>query len=382
MRVAEADAQERGVAEANARIRAPGAEASRKKSSSQRFLPLDAFRGLIMILLVSSGFGFGALSQYPQYHAIAVQFEHVPWVGTTFYDVILPAFVFMVGMSMSYSLGNRTAQGATFRQGLRHVAMRSLRLMALSQILISIIANRLHFQMHNVLTHIAVAYLLCFLIMQLKFPYQVVTAAALLVVYSSLFFLFPGQDGAFSKTDNITAVIDRALMGYNYEGWTTNLGIVPHTVIALFGMWAGNLLRSGRSRSAQLKILAIAMVGAFAGGLGLSPFIPIIPKIATASYVFYTTGWVLVMFLALYLVIDLARYRKWAFPLTVVGSNAIFIYSILMVLHDWLDRSVAVFTGHFVFLGTFAPVAESCTVLLVMWYLCYWLYQRKIFLRL
>lgn len=358
------------------------ADVSREPSELRRFLPLDAFRGLIMILLVSDGFGFQRLVGNPRYHAIAVQFDHVPWVGAVFYDLIAPAFLFMVGMSMPFSLGRRTAQGATFRQNLRHVIARSLRLMVLSQILISIEANRLHFQMHNILTHIAVAYLLCFVIMQWKFSYQVAAAVFLLALHSGLFFLFPAPGGAFTKTGNFAAVLDRAIMGYNYESWTTNLNVISTSVTALFGVWAGNLLRSGRPRATQLKILALAMAGGFAGGLAISPWIPIIRRIWTASFALYSAGWVLVMFLALYLLIEVAGYRKWAFPLIVAGSNAIFLYSLDLILHHWLDGAVAVFTRRFAFVGTLAPVAQSCAVLLVMWLLCYWLYRRKIFLRL
>ena len=363
-------------------VREPPAAPRAETAPAQRFLPLDAFRGLIMILLVSDGLGFRALVEDPRYHAIAVQFDHVPWIGAVFYDLIAPAFLFMVGMSMLFSLGRRSQQGATFRQNLRHVTMRCLRLMLLSQILISIEANRLHFQMHNILTHIAVAYLLCYLIMQLRFSWQVASAIALLAVHSSLFFLFPGPDGAFTKTGNIGAVIDRTLMGYNYESWTTNLNVISTTVTALFGVWAGNLLRSARPRAAQLKILAIAMAGAFASGLALSPWIPIIRRIWTASFALYSAGWVLLMFLVLYLVIDVAGYRKWAFPLTVAGSNAIFIYSFDIILRGWLNQSVAVFTRNFAAFGALAPVAQSCAVLFVMWCLCYWLHRHKVFLRL
>ena len=355
---------------------------SRETVESRRFLPLDAFRGLIMILLVSDGFGFQTLVNVPRYHAIAVQFDHVPWIGTMFYDLIAPAFLFMVGMSMPFSLGRRTEQGATFGQNLRYVLARCLRLMVLSQILISIEANRLHFQMHNILTHIAVAYLLCFLIMQWKFSYQVCAAVLLLALHSSLFFLFPGPDGAFTKINNFGAVLDRAIMGYNYASWTTNLNVISTSVTALFGVWAGNLLRSARPRSQQLKILAVAMGGGFAGGLALSPFIPIIRRIWTASFALYSAGWVIAMFLVLYLLVEVAGYRKLVFPLLVAGSNAILIYSLDLILRGWLYQSVAVFTGNFAFLGTLAPVAQACAVLLVMWSLCYWLYRHKIFLRL
>jgi len=352
------------------------------KTSSQRFLPLDAFRGLIMVLLVSDGLGLRALEKHPIFHAIGQQFEHVDWIGTHFYDLIAPAFLFMVGMAMSYSVGTRGEEGVSFRQNFRRVGMRFLRLMLLSQIIISIEANRLHFQMHNILTHIAVACLLCYLIMQLEFKWQLVSAGVLLVIHTVPFFLFPAPEGPFTKTGNFAAMIDRAIMGYNYESWTTNFNVISTSVTALFGVWVGNLLRSSRPRAKQMQMLSVAMLMGFGAGLALMPLVPSIRRIWTASFVFWSAGWVILMLVVLYLLIEVAGYRKVVFPLSVVGANAIFIYALSEVLRGWLDRSVAVFTGEFSFLGAFGPVAQSCAVLLVMWSLCYWLYRRNVFLRL
>jgi heparan-alpha-glucosaminide N-acetyltransferase len=354
----------------------------RGTASSSRFLPLDAFRGFIMLLLVSDGLGFRALAGHPVYGSLAAQFDHVPWVGTVFYDLIAPAFVFMVGMAMPFALARRTTEGATFRDNFRHVAVRSLRLLLWSQVLISIEAGRLHYQMHNILTHIAVAYFVCFLIMQWRLRYQVLAAAALLGFHTLLFFLFPGSDGAFTKTGNIGAVIDRAIMGSNYASWTTNLNMISTTASTLFGVWAGNLLRSARPRKAQMRILAAAMVASFAAGLALSTFIPVIRRIWTASFALYSLGWVILMLLVFYLLIDVAGFRKPAFPLTVAGANAIVIYSLDILLRGRIDRAVAVFTGRFEFIGTLAPVAQGCAVLFVIWSVCYWLYRRGIFVRL
>lgn len=111
------------------------------------------------------------------------------WTGTHCWDLIAPAFLFMVGMSMSYSVGSRTEEGSPFRQSFRRVGMRCFRLIFLSQIIISIEANRFHFQMHNSLTHIAVACFLTFLIIQLALKWQVLSAAVLLVVHTVPFFV-------------------------------------------------------------------------------------------------------------------------------------------------------------------------------------------------
>ena len=138
----------------------------------------------------------------------------------------------------------------------------------------------------------------------------------------------------------------------------------------------------GMDGGEKLKLLAGGMALSFVAGLGLKPWIPMIKQLCTASFILYSLGWVLFMLIGFYLVTEVLGYRKWTFPLVVVGANSIFIYSLGMVLSEWLNRAVGVFTFHYRWIGTLAPVAQSCTVLAVMWYACYWLYQRKIFLKL
>jgi predicted acyltransferase len=124
------------------------------------------------------------------------------------------------------------------------------------------------------------------------------------------------------------------------------------------------------------------MVLSFALALVLRPWIPFIKQLCTASFILYSLGWVIFMLIGFYFLVEVRGYRKWTFPLVVVGMNSIFIYSVSMVLFGWLDRAVGVFTFHFNFVGKLAPVLQGCTVLFVMWYMCYWLYKRKIFFKL
>jgi heparan-alpha-glucosaminide N-acetyltransferase len=359
----------------------PERERTFDKPATGRYLPLDAFRGFIMVLLVSHGFGFRAVGDVPVYRAIGAWFDHVPWEGGVFWDMIQPAFMFMVGVAMPFALARRAAQGATFRDNFRHVAIRSLKLILLSQILISIGAGKPGFQLINVLAQMAFTYFFCFLIMQWKFRTQAVAAGLILAAHWALFLLFPGPDGAFSKTDNIGAVIDRAL-GLHYSGYYVTINFVSSTVTTLFGVWTGLLLMSARPRREQMKILAYAMIAAFASGLALGQVNPLVKRIWTASFTLYSTGWVLFMLLGFYWLVEVRGYRKLVFPLLVVGMNSIFVYSLNQVLWGWIDRAAGVFTGRFTWLGTPAPVLQACAVLGVMWYLCYWLYQRKIFLKL
>ncbi len=359
----------------------PAAAKGPDKGLGQRSLTLDAFRGFIMVLLVSRGFGFPAVGDVPGYRMVAGWFEHVPWEGGVFWDMIQPAFMFMVGVAMPFALAARTARGATLGQNFRHVAVRALKLVVLSQVLISVSGGAMEFQLINVLAQIAFTYLFCFLIMQLSFRAQVAAACLILSAHWGLFVLFPGPEGAFSKTGNIGAVIDHAV-GLHYSGYYVTINFIGSTVTTLFGVWTGRLLMSSRPRAQQLRIIAGAMIAAFTAGIGLSFVNPMVKRIWTPSFTLYSTGWVLFMLLGFYWLVEIRGYRKLAFPLVVVGMNSIFIYSINQVLEGWIDRTLAVFTGKFAFLGTAGPIAQACAVLLAMWYLCYWLYRRKIFFKL
>ena len=355
--------------------------ATTETSASQRYLPLDAYRGLIMLLLVSGGLGFRQLPKEPFYQVLAEQFQHRPWGGAVFYDLIMPAFLFMVGVAMPYSLGRRIEHGHDFRDLLGHVAIRSLKLLVISEILISITSNRAHFQFHNVLTQVAATYFLCFWLMRLRFRYQALAAFLLLAFHSALYLVFPGPDGAFQQHTNIGAVIDRALMGQNYSWPCNNINFIAETPAVLFGVWTGDLLRGGRPLAAKLKILSAAMVLAFASGLLLSPWVPINKWLWTASYTLYTTGWSLLGLLAFCVLTDVFGIRKPLFPLMVVGVNSLFVYCVGELFRGWIDRSLKVFTGGFQFLGTPAPVIQSLAVLAVIWCMAYWLYKRKIFIK-
>ena len=353
-----------------------------KLSTEERYVSLDAYRGLIMILLISGGFGFYALKDHPIYGVIAAQLDHVQWTGMVFWDLIQPAFMFMVGAAMPFAMARRLEKGATFGQNLGHVITRSLKLILLSQIIGAVSDGGIHFQLINVLCQIAFTYLFCFLIMQMEFRWQAVAAGLILALHWALFALFPGPEGAFSKEGNIGQVIDLAILGKTYGGYYVTINFISSTVTTLFGVWTALLLRSQRTKSQKLAILAAFAAGCFALGLALSPFNPIVKRIWTVSFTLVSAGWVILGMLAFAWLIEVKDYRKWAFPMVVVGMNCIFIYSFNYVLGGWVERSLAVFTGNFEFIGTLAPVVQGCATLLVLWYLCYWLYQRKIFFKL
>jgi predicted acyltransferase len=338
-----------------------------------------------MLLLVSHGFGINeAFKDNPGMSWLAYQFEHAAWAGCTLWDLIQPAFTFIVGVAIPLSASRRVAQGASKVELFRHVLWRAFVLLALSNVLSNWNnTGPLKLQFINVLCQIAFSYVLCFGLLQLPFRAQAVAAAVLCVAHHALFFVFPGPEGPFDKTGNIGAVVDRAILGYNYSGYYTTINFLGNALTVLFGAWTGMLLGHVRDHAQRLKILLGCAAAAFTLGIGLEVWIPMVKRLWLGSFLFFSTGWILLAFAACYAVIEAWGKRgKWTFPAVVVGVNCIFIYSFSQVLHGWLSRGLGNFTGKFAFLGPIGAIPHNLVVMLVLWGLCYWLYQRKIFFRI
>src|SRR3954465_2591675 len=118
----------------------PVTDNSRPAILTQRLLSLDVFRGVLMVTLISLGFGFPPLKGTPHWNFRARQVDHSQWTGVVFWDLIQPAFMFMVGVAMPFAFAKRRAMGATRRELLRHTLRRALGLILLG-ILITCITD-------------------------------------------------------------------------------------------------------------------------------------------------------------------------------------------------------------------------------------------------
>src|SRR4249920_3964697 len=93
-----------------------------------RLASLDAFRGFIMLAMASGGFGLSKIAKSESEAAtsgfwpvLAYQFDHVAWTGCGFWDLIQPAFMFMVGVAMPFSYSRRSAEGQSGAVQFAHV---------------------------------------------------------------------------------------------------------------------------------------------------------------------------------------------------------------------------------------------------------------------
>jgi predicted acyltransferase len=356
-------------------------ESLHRPAFEERYITLDACRGAVMVLVVSGGFGLAGLASSPGDVRIPSWFNHAAWEGMLVWDLPLPTFLFITGVAMAFALARRCERGASSPQLCWHAASRAIKLILLSQVLVWMATGKLQFQLYDALSQIALANFFAFLIVQLEFRWQAVAAALVLVGDWALFVLVPGPDGAFSRSQNIAAVIDRLIFGHNYPDGYVTISFIGATVTTVFGAWTGALLRTQRAPAEKAKVLAVAAVAGLACGKALSLVNPMIKRLWTPSFTLYSAGWALLIMLIFILIIDVGECKRWAFPLAVVGMNSLLVFSIGAGLGEWIARSRGISTGQFNFGTALFPVAGSCAFLCLLWSLCYTLYRARIYIR-
>ena len=172
---------------------------------------------------------------------------------------------------------------------------------------------------------------------------------------------------------------------HNGGGYST-LSFIPTLATMVLGLLAGGVLRDDRDRALKVKWLAAAGAIGLAAGwlLGVTGICPVVKRIWTPSWVLFSGGWCFLLLAGFYAVIDLWGRRRWAFPLVVIGMNSIAAYLIAHLwdgfIHDALPRHLG--RGWYTFAGKpYDPLIHGAAVLLVEWLILYWMYRRKIFLR-
>ncbi|MGP0068780.1 MAG: hypothetical protein ACLQGP_34915 [Isosphaeraceae bacterium] len=192
---------------------------------------------------------------------------------------------------------------------------------------------------------------------------------------------------------NVAAAFDRWFLNlfprpsdkpfvFNEGGYAT-LNFIPSMATMIFGVLAGELLRSGRDRLAKLRDLLLA--GAIGVSLGLvldASVCPIVKRIWTPSWAIYSAGYACWMLAAFYAAIDLAGFRKWSFPLVVVGMNSIAIFLMAQLMKPFVASTLRTHLGADIFTGPYGPLLRASSTLLMFGMICFWMYRRKIFIKI
>jgi predicted acyltransferase len=367
-------------------------QAGKPAAVEGRFASLDFFRGLAMFLLVGEATGLYELLRTPALNgtfasAVGWQLEHHPWNGLHFWDLIQPFFMFIVGVAMPFSFGKRWERGDTWGKTFRHALLRSGLLLLFGWALYCIQPGRLTFELWNVLAQLSVTYLVAFLFMRKPAPVQIGFTFLLLIATDLLYRLWPvaGFNQPFVPDHNFGSWMDLVLMHkLSADHWVA-FNAIPTTAHTMWGVLAGQVLKSSRAPLAKIRILVIPGLIGVVVGFALNPWIPIIKRTCTSSFVIVSGGWCLLALALSYWLIDVKRLAKWSVFFSIVGMNPLFIYLFASAGGAaWLHRIAKPFTmGLMAWSGTLpAEIFTSAVVWAMLWYLCYWLYKKRIFIRL
>lgn len=363
-----------------------------------RILSVDVLRGFDMFWIIGGDALFYALNKMAGanriVHAVADQLDHVPWAGLHFYDCIFPLFVFIVGVSIVFSLTKRAAvAGRAAAAG--QVIRRFVILYIFGLITYKGIADGYEqIRLLGVLQRIA----LCYLFAGLAFLYLkprglVALCVTLLVGYWAMmtFVPVPGVGaGHFEEGKNLANYVDQQFLplrkwdgDHDPEGLLSTL---PAIASCLLGIFAGLLLqRSDVPDARKVRMLlgwgAAGVVLGFLWGLQF----PVIKKIWTSSFVLAAGGFSAIALGIFYQIIDVSKKTAWIGPFLWIGTNAITIYMVAHVLE--LDKLAQRLVGGEIQQSLNSSVNGAGDLLVTVVVLtgailfCRFLYKRRIFIK-
>jgi predicted acyltransferase len=389
--------------------------------SVARVTSIDAFRGFVMFLMLAEAMRLWTVhTAFPSsrfWALVAFNTEHVPWQGSSLHDLIQPAFSFLAGASLPFSIASRASKGESFGRMFAHAAWRSVVLILLGIFLRSLGARQTYWTFEDTLTQIGLGYTILFVVAFAPLRVQIGVFAAILIGFWAAFAAYPlppagfdypgvgvpaswphlytGFLAHFNKNSNLSWAFDVWFLNrfprespflFNRGGWST-LSFIPTIATMMLGLWAGQWLRTTReTRNKLLGLVAAGVVLALAGlvfqWLHVSP---IVKRIWTSSYTLYSGGLVVLMLAAFYAAIEWRGWTRWSFPLLVIGANSIAAYLMSWTMEPFVTSALERHLGHTAFLALgppFEPVLRGAAVVLVFWLILYWMYRRKIFLRI
>jgi len=362
---------------------------------SQRLYSLDALRGFDMFWIMGAEeivHGLAKVTGSPFWQGFATQLTHPDWNGFHFYDLIFPLFLFLAGVATPYSVGRDLEKGKPRRELLARVIRRGLTLVVLGVIY----NNGLHLRplsevrFASVLGRIGLAYMFANIIyLYTKQLGQIIWFCVLLIGYWLLlkFTSAPGHPrGDLTMQGNFASYVDHTILpGRLYLGIHDPEGLfstIPAIGTGLLGIFTGNMLKNS-PLTGQKKTLRMIIAGVVF--LGLAQLwnldFPINKNLWTSSFVLHVGGLSLLFLAVFYYIIDVLGYKKWSFYFRIIGMNSILIYMSGRFI-DWEYST----KGFFEWLGQLVGdpwniVVMAICYVMVKWAFLYFMYKKKVFLR-
>ena len=363
--------------------------------AKERVMSVDALRGFDMFWIIGGDIGFQSLDKV--FHNrlsgfIKVQFDHVEWRGFHFEDIIMPLFLFLVGVSMVYSYRKRLVNAASDRSLWMHTVKRVVILWILGMMiqgnLLTYDINQIQF-FTNTLQAIAAGYLIAtIIILYLPVVYQIVATIVLLVLYWLILGLIPAggiTGSAYTPDGNVAILVEKAVMGrfiapgtYTWIVSSLNFGS-----LVMLGVFAGYMMQSAQGKMQRFRNFLITGSGIMVLGLIISIWHPIIKHIFTSSFVLFSGGICFLMLAVFYLFIDVWSIRSGTKWLIIIGSNSIFAYVAYHLFSINFSGMAEVFlNGLKPWIGNWFEVLSIFGATLILYIVLWYMYRNKTFIKI
>jgi predicted acyltransferase len=385
-----------------------------------RNVAVDAYRGFVMLLMMAEVLHLARVSRaFPDnwlLSVLAFNQTHVDWAGCSLHDLIQPSFSFLVGVALPYSLARRVSTGGSTGSLFLHALWRSALLAALGIFLRSMDRSQTNFTMEDTLTQIGFGYPFLFLLGLRSARTQWTALTVILVGYWLAWALYPvpgpgydfqavgvppdwphhytGLAAHWNKNANLGQAFDVWFLNLfprespfvaNGGGYLT-LSFIPTLGTMILGLIAGRWLKAAAPRIPFERLVVAGVAGLALGALlHYTGICPVVKRIWTPSWTIFSGGACFLLLAAFCWVIEARGYRKWAFPLVVIGMNSIAAYLIAHLFEEFIVSSFRTHLGAGVF-GIFGaglqPLVQGLAILTVYWLILFWMYRRKLFLRI
>ncbi|MGE0101201.1 MAG: acyltransferase family protein [Blastocatellales bacterium] len=386
-----------------------------------RLQSMDAYRGLVMFLMMAEVLHLSRVyAAHPEslfWKVLAWNQTHVEWFGCSLHDLIQPSFSFLVGVALPYSIASRVAKGQSRRQMYLHAAWRALVLILLGVFLRSVGRQQTYWTFEDTLSQIGLGYLILFALGFRSLRTIWISLGLILIGYWAAFLLYPmppagfdyaavgvpddwqyhstGLAGHFNKNSNLAWAFDtwflnlfprEKIFTHNGGGYAT-LSFIPTLGTMILGLICGLKLKSEESAKDKMRYFLYLGLGGILLGLALhyTGICPLVKRIWTPTWTIFSGGACFLLMALFYYLIDMRGWRKWSFWLVVIGMNSIFIY---VVTHLWDRFIIDSFKTHFgqnIFsiLGDGnQTLLSGGAALIVFWLILYWMYKKKIFIKI
>lgn len=358
-----------------------------------RITSVDALRGFDLFWIIGAEAilkGLDRVLNSPATNFISTQLDHVEWTGFRFYDLIMPLFLFIVGVSIPFSYRRRLERNPSKAALWPHIIKRFILLWILGM---AIQGNLLDYNWSNMkfysntLQAIASGYLIAsVLILYLRVSWQVIGTVLFMLIYWAIIALVPVPGfgaGVITPEGNFAIYFDKLVLGSFQDGtpYSWIISSLNFGATTMLGVFAGYLLQSEIKITRKAVFLVIAGISLIILGSIWNLWLPSVKHIWTSSFVLFSGGICMLSLSLFVLLVDQLNFKKSFVFFTIIGMNAIFAYC-ASHLFDFGKVADVFVLGLKPYIGEWYRFLRALGGFGILYLILWQMYKHKIFIKI